>query len=62
MEELERRLRGRGTESDEDIALRLGQAAGETALAASYDARIVNDDLDRATAELLSTVEAFESE
>ncbi|MEY8436513.1 guanylate kinase [Atopobiaceae bacterium 24-176] len=61
-EELERRLRGRGTESDEDVALRLGQAAGEMALAPSYDARIVNDDLSRATADLLATVEAFESE
>lgn len=61
-EELERRLRGRGTESDEDVALRLGQATGEMALASSYDARIVNDDLSRATADLLATVEAFESE
>ena len=31
------RLRGRGTESDEQIALRLGNAQGELAVAPHYD-------------------------
>lgn len=62
MEELERRLRGRGTESEDEVALRLSQAAGELALAPSYDARIMNDDLDRATDELARLLEAYESE
>lgn len=62
MGELERRLRGRGTETEEQIELRLSQAAGELALAPSYDARITNDDLDRATDELARLLEAYESE
>ena len=58
MEELRRRLEGRGTESPDKIRLRLSNAERELALADSYDARIVNDDLDEATAELLALVGA----
>lgn len=59
-DELERRLRGRGTEDEPSVRARLQDALGELALADSYDARIVNDDLDRATDELLSTIDRFE--
>ncbi len=43
-EELERRLRGRGTESEERIKTRLARAGQEMALACTYDEHIVNDD------------------
>ncbi len=43
LEELERRLRGRGTESEEKVQSRLRRAEEEMALAAAYDEHIVND-------------------
>lgn len=51
-EELERRLRGRGTETEEKIRARLETARRELTLAPSYDYRIVNDDLNAAYAQL----------
>ncbi len=51
-EELERRLRGRGTDSGEAIARRLGNALGELRQAGQFDYLIVNDDLDTAADEL----------
>ncbi len=51
-QELERRLRGRGTDSDEAIARRLGNALGELRQAEKFDYLIVNDDLDTAADEL----------
>jgi guanylate kinase len=51
-QELERRLRGRGTDSDEAIARRLGNALGELRQAARFDYLIVNDDLGTAVDEL----------
>ncbi|MBU1229671.1 MAG: guanylate kinase [Proteobacteria bacterium] len=50
--ELERRLRGRGTDSEEDIARRLGNALGELRQAGRFDYLIVNDDLVEAADEL----------
>ena len=46
LEELERRLSSRGTETPEKIALRLETARREIPLAASYDYQIVNDDVE----------------
>lgn len=46
--ELERRLRGRGTDSDEVIARRMTQARDEMAHYAEYDYLIVNDRFDMA--------------
>lgn len=54
------RLRGRGTESEESLNIRLRTAQGELALAHTYDVRIVNDDLDEAVAELERTLERYE--
>jgi len=51
-EELERRLRGRGQDSDAAIAKRLDRARTELAAAHEFDHQIVNDDLERAIAEL----------
>ena len=51
-EELERRLRGRATETEEKILERLNTARGELAHAEKYDHRVVNVELDAAYAEL----------
>jgi guanylate kinase len=44
MEELEQRLRGRGTDSDAVIAGRMERAAGEISHWAEYDYVLINDD------------------
>ena len=46
--ELERRLRGRGSEDSETIALRLANAEREMRAVDEYDYLLVNDDLDEA--------------
>ena len=61
MEELERRLRGRGTEDEASVERRLANARGEMGRAAEYDARVVNDDLERAVGELARVIERFET-
>ena len=58
LEELERRLRARGTETDEKIEARLARARQEYASAKIYDYIIVNDDPDTAADELLSILTA----
>lgn len=52
IEELERRIVGRGTETPESLKLRLENARWEISQAGKYDYQVVNDDLDRAVAEL----------
>lgn len=47
-EELERRIRGRGQDSDEAIARRLQRAKQEIQAAEEFDIRIVNDDFETA--------------
>ena len=54
LEELERRLRGRGTDSEEAIRLRLANARSEIMSSHWFDAVIVNDDLDTAYDQLRS--------
>lgn len=56
LEELERRLRGRGTDPEEVIRVRLANARRELEAAESghFSHRLVNDDFDRARAELLA--------
>ena len=56
MEELERRLRGRGDTSDDQIALRLERAAWEMEQRHWYDHVVVNDDAERCADELLSII------
>ncbi|KAF5021767.1 hypothetical protein F66182_6217 [Fusarium sp. NRRL 66182] len=53
-EELEKRLRGRGTETEESIQQRLGRAQDELAWArtAEFDKILVNDDLEKTYQEL----------
>lgn len=57
LNELGRRLRGRGTETDESIARRLTIAEGEMAAAREFDAVVVNDDAERAAAETTALIE-----
>ena len=47
-EELERRLRGRGTETEQAIGRRLARADGELALAGRYQYQVINDNMDQA--------------
>ena len=54
MEELERRLRGRGTDSEDAIRVRLSNARSEIMSSHWFDAVIVNDDLDTAYDQLRS--------
>jgi guanylate kinase len=55
LSELERRLRGRGSESEESVKLRLINAATEIKSAAEYEYLIINDNVDEA-ANLLSSI------
>lgn len=59
MEELESRLRGRATDSDEVINKRLSKAKFELSYASQYDAIVVNDDLQVAVAEVRALIEKF---
>ena len=52
VDELERRLRGRNTEDEETIQRRLAEAKVELERAKQYDYVVVNDDLERAIAEV----------
>jgi guanylate kinase len=52
LEELERRLRSRGTETEEKLRRRLAKAGSEMDDAAWFDHVVVNDDLDGATAQV----------
>lgn len=54
VDELERRLRGRGTDSEEVIRRRLGEAVDDISHWTEFDHAVINDDLDRAATELLA--------
>ncbi len=54
--ELERRLRGRGTEDEETIALRMKNAEKEIAAVDGYQYLLVNDDLEEAVMTLKSVI------
>ena len=58
MEELKRRLEGRGTDTARAIEARLIRAGQEYAEADFYDYIIVNDDVERAAAELSAIITA----
>jgi len=59
IEELEKRLRGRGTDSEEKIAERLAKASLEIERATEFDNIIVNDDLERAKKEAAEVLQNF---
>ena len=58
MEELERRLRGRATDSESAIEGRLIRARQEYQEADFYDYLIINDDVEKAAAKLNAIIEA----
>ncbi len=58
MSELERRLRGRDTETEEKVQLRLGIARNEIKHIPEYDYLIINDDLDVAVEQLCTIIAA----
>ncbi len=57
MEELEQRLRGRGTETEEAILKRLSLAAKECKLAARFDAKVYNRNVTDAALEICELIE-----
>lgn len=59
IEELRRRLEGRGTDAPEVIEDRLERASFELTFARKFDKVIVNDDLDRAVDEAFDAVKEF---
>ena len=59
IEELERRLKNRGTDSDEMIAKRVAKASYELTFAPKFDVVIVNDKLEEAQMKALSTIKSF---
>ena len=61
MEELERRIRARGAENDEQIKTRLATAVRELQLVETYDHVVENDDVARATDRLVGIIESLRS-
>lgn len=59
--EYERRLRGRGTDAEEIIRRRLANARNELKFAPEYRYQVVNDDLDRAVAEICNIISSWEA-
>ena len=59
IDELKRRLTGRGTESEESLQARVNKAAYEISFKHSFDHVIVNDNLARACAEAQDLVSVF---
>jgi guanylate kinase len=58
MTELEARLRGRETETEERLAVRLATAAKEMQQRGQFDEVVVNDDLERASSQVAAMIEA----
>ena len=59
VQELENRLRKRGTETEESLRKRVEKAEYELSFAPQFDKIILNDNLDDARAEMLSTIREF---
>jgi guanylate kinase len=59
LDELERRLRSRGTETDEQVRRRLTKAADELAAEPEFDAVVVNDVLDDAALQVIEILDGL---
>ena len=59
VQELENRLRKRGTETDESLRKRVEKAEYELSFAPQFDKVILNDNLDDAREEMLQTIREF---
>lgn len=62
MMELERRIRTRGAETDEQVKRRLETAVRELELVETYDHVVENDDVARATDRLVGIIESLRSD
>jgi guanylate kinase len=62
VEELERRLRGRGTETEDRVRRRLQTAESELGRTEWFDHVVVNDDLMRAADEVAAIIQGFRSD
>jgi guanylate kinase len=60
-EELVRRIKARGAESDADIEVRMATADRELALVGTYDRVVQNEDVRRATEELARYIESLQT-
>jgi len=58
-EELQRRLEGRGSESRTQVETRLETAKRELELVGEYDHVVINDDVSRATDELVTIIDSY---
>jgi guanylate kinase len=58
MEELRARLTGRGTETQEVVERRLGEASKEISYVRDYDYAVINDDLDEAIDNVKTVIRA----
>jgi len=59
IDELKRRLKGRGSETDEQVAVRMRTAERELELVGTYDHVVINDDVTRATDELVGIINEY---
>ena len=59
VEELKKRLKGRGTESKESFDKRIAKAEHEMSFAKDFDVVIVNDDLQKAVRETITHIRKF---
>ncbi|MCI7309427.1 MAG: guanylate kinase, partial [Prevotella sp.] len=59
IEELRRRLTGRGTDAADVIEDRIARAEFELSFADKFDVVIVNDDLERAKQDTLATIQNY---
>lgn len=59
VDELEKRLRARNTESEEKLQMRVEKAENELLLAPQFDAIILNDDLEKSKLEIVELISEF---
>lgn len=62
LEELERRLRNRGTENEQSLQERINKAKDELTFAMQFDHIVINDSLDTAVDEIKGIIETFLAE
>jgi guanylate kinase len=61
-EDLRKRIRQRGAETEEQLRIRLKTAEGELAVEGMYDCVVINDDVSRAADELVAYIRSFSAE
>jgi len=59
VEELKKRLKGRGTETEESFNKRIAKAEQEMAFAKDFDVVVVNDNLQKAVEETIGKIRSF---